>query len=110
MKVVVFVLLTLIYVLSAYFNIGLLYYPISGMLFLFAIMGTVALFTVSSVEFAKGAQERNLGWSMYPNCFINTGVLVYLGWYVAALIYGTMILMGLAKRLTGLYKLRAANN
>ena len=74
-------------------------------MFTLAILGTLALFTVTSEEFAQGEIDRNLGWSMYPNCFANTGVLIYLDWNVAALIYGTMILMGLVKRVTGLYKI-----
>jgi hypothetical protein len=109
MKALRWVAITSVYALSAYYEITWIYYPVSVLLFVLALLGTFALFTVNSAEFAQHAIDRNLGWALYPNCFINTGVLAYLGWHVAALIYGTMILMGLAKRLTGLYKLRLQN-
>ena len=109
MKALLWMVITSIYTLSAYYEIAWVYYPASVLLFVFAVIGTFGLFMVNSADFAQHAIDRNLGWALYPNCFINTCVLVYLGWHVAALIYGTMILMGLIKRLTGLYKLNLKN-
>ncbi|KPZ63094.1 hypothetical protein AN389_00331 [Pseudoalteromonas sp. P1-7a] len=109
LKTGIFSILTFLYVLSAYYQVPWFYYPISVILFALAFAATIVLFTVSDTEIAQHALDRNLGWSMYPNCLINTGVLLYLDWYLAALIYGTMIIMGLIKRLMGLHKLRSQN-
>lgn len=105
MKTIRWIIITLTYALSAYYEIAWIYYPVSVLLFIFALIGTFAIFTVNSTDFAQGAIDRDLGWALYPNCFINAGVLVYLGWNIVAFIYAVMILMGLSKRLTGLYKL-----
>ena len=109
MKTIRWTIITIIFALSAYFEVVWIYYPVSVLFFIFALMGTVALFTVNSTDFAQGAIDRNLGWALYINSFINTGVLIYLGWNIVALLYAVMICMGLSKRLTGLYKLRLKN-
>jgi hypothetical protein len=96
--------LTAAYALSAYTGNYYFYVPYSIFLLLAAIAGTIGIFSKSSVVIFRYLRKRESTIIEPLNNIFAVGVLIYIEWYVVALIYATMQIMLLTKRAIGAYK------
>lgn len=98
------VCLTVAYAFSAFTGNYYFYVPYSIFLLVVSILGTIGLFSKPSVVIYRYLRKRESTIIEPLNNIFAAGVLIYIEWYVVALIYLTMQIMGLTKRAIGAYK------